>query len=137
MDPSDPVFNMAFCDHFKRCITRDVWIRVANFPHGKGLADGADRTTVFLQKRYYERGENNGCYGMLCAIARAAIWDPMRCFAVGYTDKSVCTFCSVADADWRHQAWLCLVVKSWDEADIQKSNHLVEEATKPDAMECL
>ena len=128
---------MAFCDHFKRCISREVWKRAANFRHGKGLAEGADWTTVFRHKRYYERGEKHGRVGMLCTIAQAAIWDPMRCFAAGYTDKQVCPFCEAADADWRHQAWLCPVVNGWDDSDIQKSNHRAVEAADASAPECL
>ena len=59
MDPSDPELNMAFCDRFKRCISREV---AANFQHGKGLAEGADWTTVFRHKRFYERGGKHGLF---------------------------------------------------------------------------
>ena len=74
---------------------------------------------------------------MLCIIAQAEIWDPMKCFVAGYTDAPVCSIRGAADADWRHQVWLCPVVSGWDDSDSQKSNHFAVEAAEASAPECL
>ena len=69
-------------------------------------------------------------------IAQATVWEPMRCYAAGYVETPVCPFCGTADVDWRHQVWLCPVVKACEDVAIQKINNFVGEAAEVSATEC-